>query len=164
MSIYLLPGQVCVSKEPVVVTTVLGSCISVTMFASRLRIGAICHARLPSGRGKDELDYVDNAVTYMVETLEAMGVKKGEMEVKLFGGADVLNQAKGSGKSIGQQNIEIALEVIEQLGLELAGQVVGGSLGLKVRFQTSTGKASWTYVGSGLTDRPNITAPERKIV
>jgi chemotaxis protein CheD len=147
MSIFLLPGEVCISKEPRVVTTVLGSCISVTMFAAKLGAGAICHARLPHGRKDDELAYVNNAVTYMVETMEAMGIKRGELEVKLFGGADVLKRVSGSGKSIGRQNVETAIEVIGELRLRLSAQAVGGFAGRKIRFWTSTGQVLCTSIG-----------------
>jgi len=148
MSIYLLPGEVCVSKEPKLVTTILGSCISVTMFDIRLKTAAICHARLPRGWRTGALDYVDNAVKYMVETLEALGTNKDELEVNLFGGADVLSLVRMEGKSIGRQNVETAIEVIKEIGLCLSGRSVGGTAGRKVSFQTSTGKVSWTVIGA----------------
>ncbi len=155
MSIYLLPGKVYIAKEPMLVTTVLGSCVSVTMFARRIKTGAICHARLPHGRGTDAaFNYVDGAIIFMVKRLEAMGVKRGELEVKLFGGADVLDRTNGSGKSIGRRNIETALKVIDEAGLRLSAHAVGGIAGRKVRFQTSTGKVLWTPVGRDCYQEP----------
>ena len=49
--VFLRPGDVTVGKAPAEVSTVLGSCVSVTMFAERLKLGAICHALLPSRDG-----------------------------------------------------------------------------------------------------------------
>jgi chemotaxis protein CheD len=164
VNIFLRPGEIFVSKNPVMVTTILGSCVSVTMFANRLRMGGICHARLPHGRGANPLDYVDTAIVCTARILDRMGVKRDETKVKLFGGAEVLNQVCGSGKSVGRRNIETALEMIEGLGLHLSGRAVGGSLGRKLCFQTSTGWVSWTYAGSDFESERNTTAPEADVI
>ena len=44
----LKPGELLICREPHEVTTVLGSCVSITMFNARLGLAAICHAMLPS--------------------------------------------------------------------------------------------------------------------
>jgi chemotaxis protein CheD len=162
MSIFLVPGTVCVSKELMLVTTVLGSCVSVTMFSGRLGTGAICHARLPHGRGTNPLDYVDTAIICMATILGRMGVKRDETEVKLFGGADVLDRASRVDRSVGRQNIETALGTIREIGLRLSGHAVGGSAGTKVNFQTSTGKVWWTHVGLEFVNQRNMAPRERK--
>jgi chemotaxis protein CheD len=162
MNAFLHPGEIYVCREPALVTTILGSCISVTLFAARLRVGGICHARLPHGRGPNPLDYVDTAILCMAKILYGMGVRRDETEVKLFGGADVLNQVSGSGKSIGRQNIETAVEVIGEIGFRLSDHAVGGSSGRKLRFQASTGTVSWTYVGVEAANKRNTTTYERQ--
>ena len=162
MNTFLHPGEIYVCGEPALVTTILGSCISVTLFAARLGVGGICHARLPHGRGPNPLDYVDTAILCMAKILYRMGVRRDETEVKLFGGADVLNQVSGSGKSIGRQNIETAVEVIEDLGLQLSDHAVGGNAGRKLHFQTSTGTVTWTYVGVEVANHRNTTTYERR--
>ena len=164
MNLFLHPGEIYVCREPAFVTTILGSCISVTLFAARLGVGGICHARLPLGRGPNPLDYVDTAIICMAKILDGMGVKRDETEVKLFGGADVLNQVNGSGKSVGTQNIETAVEVIEDLGFRLSGHAVGGSSGRKLCFQTSTGTVSWTYVGVEVANQRNMPTYERQSI
>jgi chemotaxis protein CheD len=76
----------------------------------------------------------------MVERFHALGIKKGETEVKIFGGADVLECHSENGTSVGQQNIEIALEIIGEAGLRLIVSDVGGKVGRKLRFYTHTGE------------------------
>ena len=100
---YLKPGQVYIAETPTLVSTVLGSCISVTMFSSRFRIGAISHGMLPlcksmnscAGECHESFKYVDCSIQRMIKMFNTYGIKSGEIEVKLFGGADVL----GSGNS-----------------------------------------------------------------
>ena len=46
-TIYVKLGELGVSKEPAVIKTVLGSCISVCVYDSRLKCGGLCHFNLP---------------------------------------------------------------------------------------------------------------------
>ena len=44
VKVFLEPGKMYVGEGSAEVSTILGSCVSVTMFCERIRIGAICHA------------------------------------------------------------------------------------------------------------------------
>ncbi len=71
-AVSLRPGQIHFAKEPAVVSTVLGSCVSVTMHCARLEIGAICHALFPAGVPAEDVEpfrYVDRSVEAMVAWL-----------------------------------------------------------------------------------------------
>lgn len=143
--VFLKPGQIVVSSEPVLVTTLLGSCVAVTMFSLRLRLGAICHAQLP-GAEQDPDDakrrqtgkYVESAIGAMLERLGRRGVLRGELEVKVFGGSDMFD-AHGKLRSIGRQNSETALKVLARESLRVAKQDLGGERGRKIIFHTHTG-------------------------
>ena len=50
--IYLKSGEIYFTEEPVIVLTVLGSCVSVTLFHRRLGYSAICHGLLPRCRAR----------------------------------------------------------------------------------------------------------------
>jgi chemotaxis protein CheD len=142
--IFLRPGEILVSRKPTIVSTVLGSCVAVTMFSPRVRAGAICHATLPERGGASGLapsHFVSDAVPYMMECFEKLGIKRGETEVKLFGGADVLDPAGGAyvSATVGTQNIRRALRIVEEERLHLFVYNVGGRLGRKIFFCTHTG-------------------------
>jgi chemotaxis protein CheD len=143
MNIFLGPGGLYISEKPAVVSTILGSCISVTIYNKRLKIGGICHALLPKNKtpsGGETFRYVDSAISYMLQKFETMGIKKDEMEVKLLGGADVFDHMDGHTKSVGQQNRETALEILKNERLTLSVSDVGGNLGRKIHFYTHTGR------------------------
>jgi len=140
-NVYLKPGEVFVSRTPTLVSTVLGSCVSITLFDPETRMGAMCHAMLPHGTA-DELRYVDSAVGFMFDRLSALSGRSGGFEVKLFGGADVLvpsGRTNGS-LSVGRQNVDAALQVIERLGLRLTSFDTGGERGRKIFFCSGTGE------------------------
>ncbi len=141
--VYLKPGELFTAERPTIVTTVLGSCVAITMFVERLGVGSICHAMLPRNppsNATDTFRYVDSSILYMIEELVAAGIRKDEVEVKLMGGADVLDRVDGSPASVGQQNIEEAMGIIRKEGLKLAACDVGGELGRKIVFYVHTGK------------------------
>ncbi|MFZ4855183.1 MAG: chemotaxis protein CheD [Desulfuromonadaceae bacterium] len=140
-TIYLKPGEVVVAREPVLVSTVLGSCVSVTMFSPGSGVGAICHAMLPENAGRDEdLRYVDTALRHIYRKVTGYGVGR-DLVVKLFGGARVLNlgDSGSPGRTVGEQNVARALEILEVLGLKVNSADTGGVVGRKLYFCTRDG-------------------------
>ena len=140
-NIYLKPGEVVVAREPVLVTTVLGSCVSVTMFSPGSGVGAICHAMLPENAGRDEdLRYVDTALRHIHRKVTGYGAGR-DLVVKLFGGARVLNvdDSGSPGRTVGEQNVTRALEILEELGLKINSADTGGVVGRKLYFCTRDG-------------------------
>ena len=141
--VFLKPGEAYVSERPTVVTTVLGSCVSITFFSPGSRLGAICHTMLPKGgTSGEEFKYVDLAVKRLLYIFERYGVYRHEIEIKLFGGSNILVRSGGRAgtRTIGEQNIRAALAVIEEERLTLISADTGGSSGRKIIFYTHTGK------------------------
>lgn len=142
--VYLKPGEFFFAEKPTMVTTVLGSCVSVIMFNRRFAMSAICHALLPSGDCSDDegYRYVECSLERMLKSFARFDVTRRELEVKLFGGSDILSSQRSEGrlKTIGRQNIEAALAIIEAEGLNLVSSDVGGSTGRKLFLFTHTGE------------------------
>lgn len=139
-NIFLKPGEVVVAYEPALVSSVLGSCVAVTMFSPSLRIGAICHAMLPdSGGRRDDLRYVDNAVTYICRRMRECGAT--DLVVKLFGGAQVLDVGSydATRSAVGKMNVACSEMILSSLGLVIAAQDTGGFQGRKLYFCTRDG-------------------------
>jgi chemotaxis protein CheD len=145
-SVYLKPGELYISEKPAVVKTVLGSCVSVTVFYRRLRVGAICHGVMPRCASVETCDttciecfkYVNCVIKYIAKKFDGYGARRGELEVKFFGGADIL--ASPSINSVGTANVKAALETIKKEKLKLLAQDVGDSFGRKIIFHTHTGE------------------------
>ncbi|MBJ6723142.1 chemotaxis protein CheD [Geomesophilobacter sediminis] len=148
LTVFLKPGELYFSAQPAVVSTLLGSCVAVTMFSRRKRIGAICHALLPSCRGeercgeRDELGgkYVECCVPMMLQELETRGVTRREIEAKVFGGADMFSVSVGGRAGVGTQNADIALKLLQEAGIRVVSQDLGGTSGRKLFFHTHTGE------------------------
>lgn len=139
--LYLQPGELTVTEIPTQVSTVLGSCVALTLFNRRLKYGAICHAMLPHNRGDGGFKYVGEAFDYMLGRFALAGIERHEIEVKLFGGSEILpHSVAGSVLTVGRQNIEVAKGLIEREGLKLCAESIGGEQGRKIHFYTHTGE------------------------
>lgn len=144
--INLSPGKLLISEQPAIVSTILGSCVSLCLHHERFRVGAICHGMLPH-QTKKPMDgyfpYLDTAVAHMLETMRnRFGISPSELRVKMFGGASVLQTSilGADGFAIGQQNIAAALDALARFGLVPGVQKTGGTEGYKIFFNTATGE------------------------
>lgn len=147
-SVYLKPGELVVAERPALVSTVLGSCVAVTLFNPRLGVGAICHAMLPLAAGRDGFKYVDSSLLHMLAHFERLGVSKRELTVKLFGGADMFESGlPAGGGSVGRQNIQAATALLRQEGLPVVAADTGGRQGRKLLFYSHTGEVLLKRLG-----------------
>ena len=141
--IYLKPGELYLGEQPTVVVTTLGSCVSMIFYEPTRRLGAICHALLPADLlQENSFRFVDRAFYWMLEQFQSRGIGPGQIQGKLFGGADVLEFVQGKCRSVtvGQQNIRKALELFETHGLKVQASSLGGTWGRKIFFFTHTGE------------------------
>lgn len=141
--IYLKPGEIYLGKQPTVVVTTLGSCVSMIFYHQIHRLGVISHALLPTDHHQEQsFRFVDHSFHWMLEQFQSRGIAASQIKAKLFGGADVLEFIHGKCRSatVGQQNIHKALELFEAHGLQVQASSLGGTWGRKIFFFTHTGQ------------------------
>jgi chemotaxis protein CheD len=147
--IYVQPGESRLVKEPAILRTLLGSCVGVVFWYQQLGAGALCHPMLPRRPAKPAMNhrtptntrYVDFAIRNMASQFDALGARRSEVQIKLFGGADVLATNDSSTRStVGAMNREVALQVIEEEGFRIIASSLGGTKGMTIRFHTGTGE------------------------
>jgi chemotaxis protein CheD len=69
------------------------------------------------------------------------GAYPAELEVKVFGGSDILVTGPDRRNvSVGKQNIEAARQALLREGLKLHASHIGGTSGRKIIFSTQTGE------------------------
>lgn len=146
----LQPGELLVTHEPLWIVTLLGSCVAVTMFNARFHLAAICHAMLPKPQGKaspgpnadHHFRYVSHVIPAMVERFTQLGLAPNEVEVKMFGGGNVIDLGGDphDDRSIGDANIAQARQLLRAARFQIRGENVGGNRGCKILFNTQTGQ------------------------
>lgn len=143
--VYLQPGELYLARNPTLLKTVLGSCVGVTFWTQRLGIGALCHGVLPrcpvAVRDSEGYRYVDFAIRYLIQRLEGLGAVPGEVQIKVFGGADVLpiDARQSRRATVGQQNCQSALEVLRRENYTVLTSDIGGLAGRTIQFDTGSG-------------------------
>ncbi len=147
--IHVQPGESHLIREPGMLSTLLGSCVGITFWVERLRVGALCHPMLPAlpGRLADAISeasarrYVDFSIRDLASQLDALGVTRQETEVKVFGGADVLDMDRSHSRpTVGKLNGEAAERTLRAEGYTVAASRLGGDEGMQIHFNTSTGE------------------------
>jgi len=136
---YLYPGALFAHREPHLVTTVLGSCVSVCLWDAAARMGGINHFLLPlwNGEGLPTPKYGNIAIVKLIEKIRALGAE-GRLVAKVFGGASMWENTEGL-LAIGQRNIELANDLLDQHRIPVVGRDLGGPAGRKIIFNTGDG-------------------------
>ncbi len=143
----LLPGEYYVSTTGEMITTVLGSCISACIRDKVFGIGGMNHFMLPdhaeNQNGSWENTKVNAATRYgnyamehLINDILKQGGRRDNLEVKLFGGGQVLRIAT----NIGGKNAQFAESYVRMEGLTLAAIDVEGPYPRKVNYFPATGR------------------------
>ena len=140
-------GQIAAGRAPERMKTVLGSCIGLAIYHPRLKTGAIAHVVLPdsAGRGGAPGKFADTAVPEMLKLLKELGAPPHGLTAKLAGGANMFG---GSGPlQIGDANAEAVVRALRSIGIQAAGQDVGGTKGRRVTFDCTSGEMTVECAG-----------------
>ncbi len=149
LRVHLSPGEILITREPAEVATVLGSCVAVTMFHRESLLSAMCHVMLAQPRPTEHLReddalrfrYASHAMPQMIVAYRRAGVSLQAVEVKLFGGANVINRVPAARPvdGIGAANLAAVRLLLERAKLGLTAENTGGHHGRKIIFNTETG-------------------------
>ncbi|MBU0485282.1 MAG: chemotaxis protein CheD [Proteobacteria bacterium] len=149
--VMLRPGELHVADKPTLISTILGSCVAVCLYSPRKKVGAMCHGVMPNSDQKEECArFVDCSINQMVsELVSRYGVVCSELEAKVFGGATGFDRRNQPGRqlvSIGRQNIESARRCLNEYGVPVLVEKVGGEKGCKMFFYSHTGEVLMKYL------------------
>lgn len=156
---YLTIGQGVVCEAPTTVLTVLGSCVSVTMYSKQRKIGGVFHALMPrwadheNGTQFNVYKYVDSSVDSLLKEMNRRGIPNNSLECKVFGGASALFPHE---MSVGDRNVRAALDALFERKVRIRAMDVGGEQGRKLLFLTHTGEVFIKRIASH--SRENLSA------
>lgn len=150
---FLYPAALYASKKPYQINTILGSCVAVCIWDSVLKYGGMCHYMLPywNGEGLASPKYGNIAIEKLLEKMYSFGSEKRNLIAKLFGGGEVID-FKNPQFHIGQRNIKLANEMLNDKKIPIVSASLGGKLGRKIIFYTDTGNVKQKYVQRQITD------------
>ncbi|PCJ21928.1 MAG: chemotaxis protein CheD [Gammaproteobacteria bacterium] len=149
----IMPGEFYVSLHGEMIVTVLGSCVAACIRDVKLGIGGMNHFMLPVERMQgvslntnsktksdvftDSARYGNWAMEFLINTILKQGGKKENLEVKLFGGGNVLDAIRTV--DVGRDNIEFVQGYLKAENLALAASDLGDDCPRKVLYFADTG-------------------------
>lgn len=142
VSAKILPGEYYVTRNDELITTVLGSCISVCIYDPIAGVGGMNHFMLPKSASKDiellsdSFRYGDVAMERLINSLLKIGAGKNRLVFKAFGGGQIIRNMT----SIGERNIKFLHQFMTMEGFVLDASDLGGPNPRKVVFSPQTGK------------------------
>lgn len=156
------PGEYYASREDIVISTLLGSCISVALYVPGTGMGGLNHFMLPSPQSHDtsiltnNARYGVNAMEVLINEIFKLGGRRGDLRAKVFGGSTMLSIGTGDALSVAQKNIRFIFEFLDTERIPVDSYSVGGTLPRKIYFFTASAKVLMRFTkseSSGLSRR-----------
>ena len=137
---FLFPGAIFADPLEYQISTVLGSCVAVCLWDRVIRKGGMNHMMLPfwNGEGLASPKYGNIAMEKLLGKMLSIGCHKEHLIAKVFGGANVT----GTGLEvfmIGDRNIMLALQMLEEFRIPVVANDVGGRVGRKIIMNSASG-------------------------
>jgi chemotaxis protein CheD len=143
--IVLHPGEYHVTRESMMLSTLLGSCVSVCLYDPVQRVMGMNHFLLASRRHNQHLPllvseagrYGIHAMELLINGLLRQGAKRSNLRAKAFGGGNVLGRdcpQKNDFMCIGDVNVRFVKEFLREDGIPLLASDLGGDVGRQIHF------------------------------
>jgi chemotaxis protein CheD len=143
-TVKVAPGDHYVTaQEDVVIVTVLGSCVAACIRDPLAGVGGMNHFMLPSSRtgawgdATGSLRYGNFAMERLINEILIRGGRRERLEIKLFGGGNVL----GGATSVGHSNADFVEWYLRSESMPIAASNLRGTTARQVRYFPVTGKA-----------------------
>jgi len=159
IEIFLQPGDFYFGDVNTRIRTILGSCVSITMWHPTRLIGGMCHYLLPSRPQKagSILDghYADEAMQMFLQEIRAAKTHPAEYRVKVFGGGNMFLKTKKENVSkhevsrtgkkfdmdVAGRNVLVARSLITSNGFKIDAEDLGGDGHRQLIFDIWSGHA-----------------------
>ncbi len=145
-AVKLLPGEYYVTSRDMVLTTVLGSCVSACVRDASAGLGGMNHFMLPGGsdsavrESAAAMRYGAYAMEVLLNELIKAGARRERLEAKVFGGGAVL--ANMTMLNIGERNADFVLRYLQLEHVRIAAQDLKGDLPRRINYFPATGRVT----------------------
>lgn len=143
--ITITQGEQAVSDDPnVVVSTLLGSCVSCCLWDPKAQVGGINHMLVTQLNDTRAIanDIGVNAMELLINEILKRGGMRNRLQAKVFGGAQMIQGLSG----IGADNAAFTLDYLAQENMECLSHSTGGRQARHLLFWPSTGKVRQRFV------------------
>ncbi len=137
----IFSGDFYVTKADEMLVTILGSCVAACIRDPQAGVGGMNHFLLPGEEGvtnqlSDSNRYGVFAMESLINGILKWGGRKDRLEVKVFGGGNVINNSA----RIGSKNAEFIRGYLQKEGIRIASQDLEGDYPRRIHYFPLTGK------------------------
>ena len=157
----IYPGEFWSSTGPEMISTVLGSCVSIALFDPIAGVGGMNHFMLakdtnqeidggfPNSHDKLLGRFGEYAVEMLISDMEKKGAQLSRCTAKVFGGGNIFNTASVDGRDlVGESNIKFAFDYLKKNNIEVKSSDTGGNSPRKIFFDPVTSKVFLRHIDS----------------
>lgn len=165
-SVYLQPGEFYFGDKETLISTLLGSCVAITLWHPTKLIGGMCHYMLPTPKFREDPQqlngkYAEDAMALFLREIKAAGTLPCEYHAKLFGGGNMFSKVtnnplctpsysqcinSSSCKNVACKNALIAPYLLKKHGVKIINHDLGGIQHRKIKFEVWSGNV-WLRKG-----------------
>ena len=149
----VVAGDYYVTAADEVIATVLGSCVSVCVRDATAGVGGMNHFMLPDDPRGDTagaaMRFGSYAVERLINELVKYGARRERLEIKVFGGGCMVR----SRSNVGEANVRFVRHYLQEEGLVIAAEDVGGPWARRLRYHSRSGVAWIKHLDVGETRR-----------
>ncbi len=149
--VHLNPGHVVFLGEGQRIHTLLGSCVTVTVWHPGSGQGGMCHAVLPERVGHSSLEpgcFADEALEALLSAASRR-VPLARLEYKLFGGGRMLAEEGSEDMSVGTRNVQSMRRALAALGVVPEAEHCGGRGWRRLVFDLADGRVQLSHTVPG---------------
>ena len=136
-------GEFFASSEPVVVNTILGSCVSACLYDPGAGIGGMNHILVPGKASFKDFNaaarFGINAMELLINAMMTLGADRSRIKAKVFGGAHVL-PGLSEQSAVGQKNAEFVVNFLNNENIGIECKDLGGYKTRKIFFHTDSAR------------------------
>ena len=143
--IYISQGEDAVgASSEMVISTILGSCISLCLWDPERKVGGMNHLLLPEMSDGVEGVHSAGAVAMeqLINRLVKIGAERTLLRAKLFGGSSMLSGLT----DIGARNVAFGQAYLTAEKIPCDKESVGGNRARRLKFWPATGTAKMRFV------------------
>lgn len=147
--IILHAGDYCFDEAGTRVHTLLGSCVSITLWHPEKKIGGMCHFALPYKQflADEEVNprFGSDCISLFKRSVARYGTKISDYDVKIFGGGNMYEKVKSSNIDpvqrlpVGEKNVAAAYELLVAENANILVAHVGEFSYRRIIFDIATG-------------------------
>ncbi|OJF94266.1 chemoreceptor glutamine deamidase CheD [Pararhizobium antarcticum] len=160
--LHVIQGEFKVVSDPdVVLSTILGSCVSACMRDPVAGVGGMNHFLLPGSAeamasGGDATRYGVHLMELLINGLLKKGARRERLEAKIFGGAKTIARFS----NVGEQNALFARQFLMDERIQIVGESTGGEHGRKLEYWPLSGRAR-QYALTGVETQKTVALEQR---